>query len=609
MIAADRFLLMADAARRLGPRALAHWAAHRLVGRRRSLGDEEVPSRLAGIFCDLTPAPPALEEDQAARILAAAHRLCLTPDWHGPFDAAAPALRLDLFTPGDIRPLWETHRLAGLALLAQAHRLAPGEGHAHRAGALLEDWARRNPAFFGPAWACGQEAAFRALNLMLALALLDQDRAPPAPARALLGQLARRIEATPHYAIAQDNNHPVSEAAGLFLCGLGLNDPSLARRGAKRLAACLKRLVSPAGAFAQVSSGYHRLLLDTLSIAEWFRRRHGAPPFPAPFAARAAAATGWLLPLIEPQTGAMPRLGHLDDSALADLSLRGPADARGSAERAARLFLDASAGFHDDPGCQWLGLGPAARDLPRPTLWRGDSLIGWEQGEARLMLRLGTPRFRPGHADFLHVDFWNGPLNLLRDSGTGAYNPPPEAQDWLAHFQGTGAHNTIAFDNIDQMPRLSRFLFARWPRCEALPDGGTLTDWRGNRQTRRISRDGREWVIEDRVSGRFAGLVSRWHLPPGDWVRRSDGVEGSFGRLRLEADAPMHIALNESLHSPAYGRAEPAPVLEQRVPAPVTRLAMRLTLPPAPLRRQRGPGASSSNDNRLRGQCTSRQDA
>ena len=68
-------------------------------------------------------------------------------------------------------------------------------------------------------------------SLALALAAALHREAPPRDAMALL---ARRIGANPAYAMAQDNNHPVSEAAGLLVCGIALGDGVLARRGARR---------------------------------------------------------------------------------------------------------------------------------------------------------------------------------------------------------------------------------------------------------------------------------------------------------------------------------------------------------------------------------------
>ncbi|MFC7542353.1 hypothetical protein ACFQU2_26700 [Siccirubricoccus deserti] len=106
----------------------------------------------------------------------------------------------------------------------------------------------------GPNWACGQEAALRALHLALALALLGG--APPAGARQLLALHGRRIAATPAYALAQDNNHTVSEAAGLWVCGLFCGEAGWARQGQARLEAAIRRLVASDGGFAQLSTGY-----------------------------------------------------------------------------------------------------------------------------------------------------------------------------------------------------------------------------------------------------------------------------------------------------------------------------------------------------------------
>jgi hypothetical protein len=486
--------------------------------------------------------------------------------WHGPFDAAAPALRLDLFAPGDVRPVWERNRLAALPLL-----LALAPGAERDAAALLEDWRAANPPFRGPAWACAQEAALRALHLCLAQALLG---APPTPAmRALLGAHARRIAATRAYGAAQDNNHAVSEPAGLYVIGLTLGDAALARRGARGLVRAVARLVAPDGAFAQASPGYHRLLLDTLALAEWFRRRHAAPPLPAPFAERARAATVWLHRVMDPATGALPRCGAVDDSALADLSLCGPHDARGSVERAARLFCDASAGAPEDAGCASLGLALPVATLPRGGAWRSEGWMGEDRNGLRVLLRTGAPlRFRPGQADLLHLDLAADGAPLLTDGGTGAYNPPPGCGWWTDALAGTAGHNTVQFDGEDQMPRLSRFLFARWPRCEALHDGARLRDWRGRVQERRFRLLGRSLVVEDLVAGPFARLVLRWRLAPGDWRATPSGVEGPRARITVSADAPCRIRLAQGWASPAYGMVEPAPVLEATVAAPVTRL-------------------------------------
>jgi hypothetical protein len=591
-----RVVLTLDAAWRLGPRPVALMLLHRL---RLAAGLPQralaVAHPVAGRFLPprAPPAPP-LAAGAASRILAAATALPEAPDWHGGYDPAAPALGMDLFARGDVRPVWEASRFADILLLVQAARLAPEGPHLARAEARLRAWCVANPAFRGPAWACGQEAALRALSLALALALLDADRDPPPAARALLRLCARRIAATPAYAAAQDNNHSLSEPAGAFACALLLGDPRGAARAARRLAAAVARLVAPDGGFAQVSPGYARLALDVLSVAEVLRRRHGAAGFPAPLPARAGALAAWLHRLVAPEDGSTPHLGVADGSAFADLGLHGPADARGSVERAARLFAACRADLPEDAGCAWLGLpGPGSRTarLPRPASWRAAGSMGWTAAGATAVLRTGDPgiagglRFRPAQSDLLHLTLRDGPRAILRDAGTGAYNPP--AAWWTAALASAAAHNAVVFDGAEPMPRLGRFLFARWPRLSALPDGAVRRDaarpGRGRPgQARQVAVAGRCWTVTDRLSGRFAQATLRWRLPPGPWRLLADGATDGTIRIAIQAgpaDAPLALCLEPGWESPAYGQIGRAPVLRIEAGGAVATLVTRIDLP------------------------------
>jgi hypothetical protein len=571
------WLLPLDAARRLGPRPVALWLADRamrLAGvAHRRLADSPAP---AGRFLPpVAPPAPALPPGAAARLLGAVAALPARPDWHGGFDPTGHALSVALHRGRGARPVWEASRLAAVPLLAQAARLDPDGGHLARAEALLGLWCLSNPPFRGVAWACAQEAAFRALHLALALALLEADRAPPPAARALLAFCARRIAATPLYALAQDNNHPVSEAAGAYACALLLgDDPAPAARA---LSARVARLVAPDGGFAQVSAGYARLLLDTLSVAEWLRRRHGAPPFPAPLASRAAALAAWLHRLVDPATGAALRLGLEDGSALADLGLRGVADARGSVERAARLFAARGADSPEDAGCAWLGLPAPEAVLPRPARWHAEGTTGWRSGAAAAVLRTGPLRFRPGQADLLHLSLADGGAWVIRDGGTGSYDPP--AAWWWGALSGAAGHNAPVFDEAEPMPRAGRFLLARWPSLRPLPEGAALRDPRGFGVARELRVSGRDWTVEDRLSGAFARVAWHWRLCPGPWRRSPDGVAGPAASIAVEADAPLRIELTTGWESPAYGTVVPVPLLCVRAAAPIRCLRTRIRLP------------------------------
>jgi hypothetical protein len=469
----------------------------------------------------------------------------------------APDAR-DLMAGPDVRPLWEANRWLELPRLALA-----GEGRA--IPGWLEAWFAAHPPYAGPLWACGQEAALRALHLALASALAGLP-----PPEAAMRALARRIGANPAYGWAQDNNHPVSEACGLLICGLALGEPALVQRGARRLDAAIARLVAADGGFAQLSPAYHRMLLDVVAGTEWLRRRAGGPPAAPLTLLRMAAATRWLHRLACPVAGTLPRIGHQDGSHLADLSDAGPEHAGPSLERAARLFCGASAGWPADPGCAALGLAvPEAVLIAEPD-WQAGGLLGRRFGAFRAILRTGPLRFRPGHADLLHLDLWRGAENLLRDGGTGAYNPANPA--WLPYFQGAAAHNTIAFDGEDQMPRLGPFLFHHWPETGALPAGGWWRDHRGRRHARQIHAAPNGLRVEDEVSGPFGEAALRWRLAPGAWTLTGDGVVGAGIRLRLAADGPLALRLTEGLESLAYGVVSSLPVLEARMSGTTSRL-------------------------------------
>jgi hypothetical protein len=455
----------------------------------------------------------------------------------------------DLMAGPDVRPLWEAHRWADLPAVAP-DELAP----------RVTAWLAAHPPFDGLLWRCGQEAAIRALHLALSAALHRQ--APPAGAMALL---ARRIGANPAYAMAQDNNHPVSEAAGLLACGLALGEAAMAQRGARRLDRAILRLVDPDGGFAQPSPAYHRMLLDTVAVAEWLAARQGGPVLGAEARTRMAAATRWLHRLACLETGALPRFGHQDGSCLADLSRCGPDDARGSLERAARLFCAASAGWPKDAGCARLGLAAPAATFAVAEEWQGGGYSGLSGRGLRAILRTGLGhggalRFRPNHADLLHLDVWDGALNLLRDGGTGSYNPAERW--WLTHLQGTAAHNTAAFDGEDQMPRIGPFLFARWPRLSPLPDGAALRDHRGRCHAREVFALPDGLRVRDTLGGAFHRAVLRWRLAPGAWRLTGDGVALGRHRLVVRAAAPLTLRVVQGWESLAYGQVTACPVLE-----------------------------------------------
>lgn len=499
---------------------------------------------------------------------------------------------------GDVKGYWESSRFDGLLILALGW-LASGRAEFRDGiGRWLDDWCSHNPANAGLQWKCGQETGLRLMHMLLAADLLARwGGVASTPALAdFVRQHAERIAPTMLYAVAQDNNHGTSEAAALFIAGLFLERQGDAANG-RRYAALgrhwleerIGRLVVTDGSFSQHSTNYHRLMLDTCAMAETLRRSYGQPAFSAHARERLAAATRWLATLTDAQSGDTPNLGANDGARLFVLDGSAYRDFRPSLRWAARLFLDAAPKAPDER-LAWLDLDAGATGAP-PVQTRATQLLP-EGGYARLgtagawaLLRLPRFRFRPSHADALHLDLWIDGVNRLRDGGSYSYNA--DAQ-WLRYFGGTASHNTVQFDDRDQMPRLSRFLFGDWLEAEelVLDETGTgftaaYRDAQGARHRRRVRLEPGRCVVVDEVSGLRHKAVLRWRMAPSDggW-RCADGVwSDAHLRIAVRSSAPIaRFECVEGWESRHYDEKSPLPVLEVEVDTDAT-LTTEITWP------------------------------
>lgn len=514
------------------------------------------------------------------------------PNWHeNPFSGASvkQPMRPWWLIPdfdeavGDIKTVWEASRFDWVIVFAQ-HALNGDAAALTRLNSWLADWLKHDPPYLGPNWKCGQEASIRLMHLAMAAALLGQSRRTAIPLQALVKAHLQRIAPTIQYAIAQDNNHGTSEAAALFIGGswlAGLGDSKgdkWQRMGRKWLENRADRLIESDGSFSQYSMSYHRVILDTYSMAEYWRRNMELPAFSRQLYRKLDAASQWLYQMTQPETGDAPNLGGNDGARLLPLSDTDYRDFRPSVQLAMALFGDrcayAGEGSWNQP-LQWLGLEvPAQQAKPAGSRQFGEggySLL--RRGNSFALLRFPRFRFRPSQSDALHVDLWVAGQNLLRDAGTYSYNAGEEA---IRYFGGTLGHNTVQFDGRDQMPRLSRFLFGNWlkardvtPVTEAGKEvlaAAAYTDGQGAAHHRTVILNDHGLRIEDVVSGFKEKAVLRWRLMPGEWRIEGDAVRLDEYKLLVIATMPiMRMSLTEGWESRYYLKEESAPVLEIEV--------------------------------------------
>lgn len=489
---------------------------------------------------------------------------------------------------GDIKLIWELSRLDWVLPLAK--RARGGDTLAtEQMNAWLDDWNSSNPPFKGPNWKCGQEASIRVMNVAMAALVLDQVGSPNGSLLDWVALHLKRITPTLFYAMAQDNNHGTSEAAALFIGGSWLVSQGRkeglkwAAQGRKWLENRAARLIGKQGSFSQYSLNYHRVMLDTLCMAELWRRHLNLPAFSAQFLSRALAATQWLRHMVNPINGDGPNVGANDGARLLQLTNADYRDHRPSVQLAMVLFADACA--YAEEGAWDVARHTLGVSQPKTVAPPVGSYVADDGGFAVLrcesvmaMLRYPRFMFRPSQADALHVDLWVDGENLLRDAGTYSYNTEPQ---WLNYFGGTAGHNTVQFDDRDQMPRLSRFLFGDWLKTSILAPlreqdgrvsfGAGYSDRAGASHQREITLDKSSLKIADRIDGFRTKGVLRWRLAPGAWQVDGDRARNGTHVLRVQADVPIvRFELTTGWESRYYLEKTELPVLEIEVDRPGT---------------------------------------
>jgi len=487
---------------------------------------------------------------------------------------------------GDIKTIWEASRFAWVLAMTQHAR--HGEPNAlARLNAWLADWMRRNPPYCGPNWKCGQEASIRIMHLAMAALMLEQYRQPERPLQALVAAHLKRIAPTIQYAIAQDNNHGTSEAAALFIGGgwLAILDDgeggAWCDLGRKWLEERAARLIEPDGSFSQYSVTYHRVMLDTYCMAEQWRRCCGMPAFSPRLYRQLRAATHWLYQMTQAETGDAPNLGANDGARLLPLTDCDYRDFRPSVQMAMALFCERRAyGAEGDWNLplHWLGVAvpeTAATPVGSVQFAQGGYSV-LRRGRYFALLRFPRFRFRPSQADALHVDLWAAGQNLLRDAGTYSYHGGDEAAQY---FSGTAGHNTVQFDDRDQMPRLGKFLFGDWltaatvtPVVEteaAVTTAAAYVDRQGASHQRKVQLSEQGLRVDDEVAGFRHKAILRWRLMPGDWQLEGDTLRWEGHILRITASAPIvRMALIVGWESRYYMKKESVPVLEVEIQQP-----------------------------------------
>lgn len=481
----------------------------------------------------------------------------------------------------DVKLIWEPARFGWAFTLGRAYFLSGDERCAAAFWGHTEAFLDVNPTNLGPNWASAQEAALRLMAFVFALAVFaDSPHTTPVRAQRLakaLAEHAARIPITLAYARAQHNNHLLTEAAALYTAGLALPEHPSARRwlalGKRWLNTGLQEQIDPDGNYAQHSTNYHRLMLQTALWAQALQTDPDRPVFTPATLKKLEQAARWLRQLLDPISGETPNLGPNDGAYIFPFTSCPFNDYRPVVQAAALAFQnerpmkegpwDEMVEWFNCPEIEQLAAAPIS--APALSIEQTPHILQAASSGSWAYLRAARFRSRPGHADQLHLDLWWRGLNLALDPGTYFYNAPDPWENALAH---TLFHNTVSVNGQAQMCRAGRFLWLDWAQAQAAeaqpPQAGEparlSAQHDGYRRLGVIHRrqaavEGETWLIEDlldkpennRLKDPLPPIQARlhWLLPDWEWEAGEEpgqdnfrlGLKSPYGKVVIEISA------------------------------------------------------------------------
>ena len=507
---------------------------------------------------------------------------------------------LDFSKVGDHKVIWELNRHQHLVVLAKVWRLTGNSKYVKEAIQQWYGWQDENPYPIGINWASSLEVAFRSLSWLWLRALVANCAIVPVEFERDVGKAlainARHIERYLSIYFSP-NTHLLGEAVALFFVGTACPQIGAAARwrdlGWKLLLEECQRQVLPDGVYFEHSLYYHVYALDLFLHARVLAERSGLT-VPSSFDAvlqRMLSVLGALC-----QGGEATGFGDDDGGRVFN-------PRRNRAEHLSDpLGVGALIFGRDEFGQStqlteeaiWL-FGKRALDHStnaRRDNWRiasqafeASGIYVMAAGKDRLeqMTMVVGPKngLASGHrhADALSMTLAIDGHHWLVDSGAGSY-----VSRTRERFRGTGAHNTMRVDGVDQAISSGPFKWRGVPSCEtelwipgqtfallaASHDGYTrLTAPVKHRRTI-FHLFGEFWFVRDCAEGSGEhDLEILWHFAPDVSITKSETAITSLQRTEggeryllllpvIDPEWGAEVGISEN--SPAYGLVAPAPI-------------------------------------------------
>lgn len=410
-------------------------------------------------------------------------------DWHAahgkrsPLDPWFKINFLDFQTIGDHKVIWELNRHQHLVTLAKAWLLTGNAAYPNEVVNQWASWQKANPYPLGINWASALEVAFRSLSWLWVRNLLTG--CPSLPAgfdNDLLGALQSHGRYIERYLSTyfSPNTHLIGEAVALFFIGTLCPEIAAAGRWRNRgwniILHESERQVRPDGVYFEQALYYHVYALDLFLHARILASKNGVA-----IPKRFDKVLIKMLNVIQALSEIGPIEGFGDDDGgrvfnprrnrvecMTDPLAVG-AILYNQNEYAVAGLTEESIWLFGDRAIQTFAKPYTRADTASKAFQSGGIYLinDWRPRRQQLMIDAGpqgTGHSGHGHADALSIRLSIDGQRFLIDPGTYCYVSGGDERNW---FRGTGAHNTLRVDKLDQAIPAGPFAWSSIPSVTA----------------------------------------------------------------------------------------------------------------------------------------------
>lgn len=447
---------------------------------------------------------------------------------------------------GDIKRVWDLNKHSHFVDLAKAFRTSLDSKYQTMIVNQFLDWNHRFPYMHGIGWQQPLIVAQRSINWIICYTL----DAFPESLRTTLATslfyhgkyLTENLEMS---YTGNNSNHLIGDLTALHLIGLTLQKHDWARNSLKMLLNEVRRQVYEDGVDYEQSSGYHRYVLEFLTLV-WYANKQ-QPDLLTDVVSRMSG----FLNDIAWGDGALPFLSDWDGAKVWVRDHHRPVELYRLARRASGSMAYHNAGYYI------LGGGPFHVIFDCGPIGMG-----------------GKELATHGHSDLLSFTMSVEGEPIVTDPGSGTYTENKEIRNYL---RSTSGHNTVTIDDRDQCGLVGTWAVQRQPRP-------TLIKWQVGEEEDIVSgeHDGYRPVVhrreirlskkpnatmricDDILGDGVHSYQCRFHLDPSIVFDIDDAIvrlESRKSRLIMQFDPTLAARRDRGWFAPDYGKWVEAPVL------------------------------------------------